>query len=66
MIHPEGRTSAASKELQAIVDNLGKLWVALRFGNDKFHDGDKAKEARNFQAALKLVEETGNQRGIGI
>ena len=65
-IPPEMREDAASMELRAIIDNLRSLWVALRFGNAKYHGNDKDKEAANYAEALKLVEKTGNKRGLGI
>ena len=40
--------------------------MALRFGNANHHGRSRKKEATNYLAALKLVQSTGNARGVGI
>ena len=49
------RGSAASKELRAIIDNLSSLWVALRFGNAKYHGSNQKKEPPHAERAVLVV-----------
>lgn len=57
---------AMSSELIALLADFQKMLVALRFGNYAYHNGQKTKELRNLREAMQLVQETGNQRGIGV
>lgn len=54
-VSPLLRDSAASKELRAIIDNLSPLWVALRFGNAKYHGNNKVKEPPHAERAVLAV-----------
>lgn len=54
-VSPQLRDSAASRELRAIIDNLGSLWVALRFGNAKYHGTNKRKEALHAERAVLVA-----------
>jgi len=57
---------ASSRELSSLMNNFKDMLVALRFGTDSWAKGSVAKAMDNTLDALKLVESTGNQRGVGV
>merc|ERR1712232_1060745 len=55
-----------SKEFQNLLVDFKKMLIALRFGNPAYHKGSKEKEYSNLIEAKALIEESGNERGIGV
>jgi Mg-chelatase subunit ChlD len=57
--------SGMAKELSEISDNIKKLLIVVKYGNQSYYQGNVQKARENYMEALKLMTETNNKRGIG-
>jgi len=55
-----------SKELATILENVHRMLVALRFGNEQWHHGSVEMQFSNFAEVEKVMQEVANQKGVGV
>ena len=65
-INHHDAANASSRELTELMSNFKKMLVALRFGETGWANGKQSFVMHNNFAALALVQESGNQRGLGV